>query len=200
MNGAISLLVCSLAVAADPTPNVVTVTVEPTELTLSHPRFGHRLLVTGIDNAGRAVDLTAEAVWSARDNTVAEVRNGRIVPRGNGQTVVSAVVAGKRLEVPVHVNGFHADPPISLRLELEPVLTKAGCNAGACHGAQYGKGGFNTLAVRRRSECRLHRLVRDALGRRINVHRACGQSAPDEAEQPGKPRRRKPLAQGHAGI
>ena len=110
MHAAIAFLVCSLAVAADPTPNVVTVTVEPAELTLSHPRFGHRLLVTGIDNAGRAVDLTSEAVWSARDNTVAEVRNGRIVPRGNGQTVVSAVVAGKRLEVPVRVNGFQADP------------------------------------------------------------------------------------------
>ena len=140
MNAAIAFL--ALTVAADPTPNVVTVTVEPAELTLSHPRFGHRLLVTGIDNAGRAVDLTSEAVWSARDNTVADVRNGRIVPRGNGQTVVSAEVAGKRLEVPVRVNGFHADPPVSLRLEVEPVLTKTGCNAGACHGAQYGKGGF----------------------------------------------------------
>ena len=49
MNAAIAFL--ALTVAADPTPNLVTVTVEPAELTLSHPRFGHRLLVTGIDNA-----------------------------------------------------------------------------------------------------------------------------------------------------
>src|SRR5689334_2335507 len=26
--------------------------------------------------------------------------------------------------------------------DVIPVLTKAGCNAGACHGAQHGKGGF----------------------------------------------------------
>ncbi len=121
MNGAISLLVCSLAVAADPTPNVVTVKVEPTELTLSHPRFGQRLLVTGLDNGGRSVDLTAEVQWSAREKSVADVQNGRIVPRGNGDTVVSALVAGKQLEVPVHVTDFKSNPPISLRLELEPM-------------------------------------------------------------------------------
>jgi hypothetical protein len=33
-------------------------------------------------------------------------------------------------------------PPVSFSREVEPVLTKAGCNGGACHGAQHGKGGF----------------------------------------------------------
>jgi hypothetical protein len=148
---------------------VAKVTVEPAALTLSHPRFGHRLLVTGVDNAGRAVDLTSEARWSARDNSVAEVRNGRIVPRGNGQTVVSAEVAGKHLEVPVHVNGFQANPPVSFRLEVEPVLTKAGCNAGSCHGAQYGKGGFRLSLFGDDPNTDHGALVRDVLGRRINV-------------------------------
>jgi Protein of unknown function (DUF1553)/Protein of unknown function (DUF1549) len=167
MNAALAFL--ALTIAADPTPRVVTVTVEPAELTLSHPRFGHRLLVTGIDNAGRAVDLTTEAVWSARDKTVADVRNGRIVPRGNGQTVVSAEVAGKRLEVPVRVNGFQADPPVSLRLEVEPVLTKASCNAGACHGAQYGKGGFKLSLFGDDPNADHNAILRDGLGRRVNV-------------------------------
>ena len=167
MNAAIALL--ALTIAAAPTPKVVTVTVEPAALTLSHPRFGHRLLVTGFDNAGRAVDLTSEAVWSARDNTVAEVRNGRIVPRGNGQTVVSAELAGKRLEVPVHVNGFQADPPVSLRLEVEPVLTKIGCNAGACHGAQYGKGGFKLSLFGGDPNADRSVMLRDFLGRRVNL-------------------------------
>jgi len=170
MHIAITFLTCSLAVAGDPTPGaVVTVTVEPTELTLSHPRFGHRLMVTGFDKSGRALDLTPEAVWSARDKTVADVQNGRIVPCGNGQTVVRAVVAGKPLDVPVRVSGFHADPPVSLRLELEPVLTKAGCNAGACHGAQYGKGGFKLSLFGGDPDSDHIVLARDVLGRRVNV-------------------------------
>src|SRR5437762_7564519 len=32
--------------------------------------------------------------------------------------------------------------PISFNNEIEPLLTRAGCNTGSCHGAQYGKGGF----------------------------------------------------------
>jgi Protein of unknown function (DUF1553)/Protein of unknown function (DUF1549) len=164
-----AIAILALAVGADPTLNVVTVTVEPAELTLSHPRFGHRLLVTGTDDAGRPVDLTSDAVWSARDNTIAGVQNGRIVPRGNGQTMVSAEVAGKRLEVPVRVDGFHADPPVSLRLEVEPMLTKAGCNAGGCHGAQYGKGGFKLSLFGDDPNADHSAMLRDFLGRRVNL-------------------------------
>lgn len=32
--------------------------------------------------------------------------------------------------------------PVSFSRDIEPILTKAGCNGGACHGAQHGKGGF----------------------------------------------------------
>ena len=198
MNAAIAFL--ALAVAADPSPNVVTVTVEPAELTLSHPRFGHRLLVTGIDNAGRAHDLTAEAVWSARDK-----HRGRGAERPDCTARQwthggERQVAGKRLEVPVRVNGFQADPRVSLRQEVVPVLTKAGCNAGACHGAQYGKGGFTLSLFGGDPNTDHSAMVRDALGRRINVIEPGGQFAPDEAEQPGQPPGRKPLAQGHTGI
>jgi len=33
-------------------------------------------------------------------------------------------------------------PLVSFINDVVPVLTKVGCNAGACHGSQYGKGGF----------------------------------------------------------
>src|SRR2546421_704868 len=34
------------------------------------------------------------------------------------------------------------EQPVSFTRDVEPVLTKAGCNAGSCHGAQHGRGGF----------------------------------------------------------
>jgi hypothetical protein len=169
MNTAITFLAFTLAASANPAADPSAVTVEPTELTLSHPRFGHRLLVTGTDKAGRPLDLTAQTVWSAADKSVADVRNGRIVPRGNGQTVVRARVAGKELEVPVRVKGFHADPPISLRLEMQPVFTKAGCNSGACHGAQYGKGGFKLSLFGSDANADHGVITRDLLGRRVSA-------------------------------
>jgi hypothetical protein len=44
--------------------------------------------------------------------------------------------------VPVRVRGVAADAPVSFAREVVPVLTRAGCNSGACHGSQHGKGGF----------------------------------------------------------
>src|SRR5689334_4764071 len=32
--------------------------------------------------------------------------------------------------------------PISFNNDIVPIFTRAGCNQGACHGAQFGKGGY----------------------------------------------------------
>ena len=36
-----------------------------------------------------------------------------------------------------------AKDPISFDFEVLPTLTRAGCNAGSCHGAAAGRGGFH---------------------------------------------------------
>ena len=35
-----------------------------------------------------------------------------------------------------------AEQPVSFRNDVLPVLSKAGCNSGGCHGALAGKNGF----------------------------------------------------------
>ncbi len=61
-----------------------------------------------------------------------------------------------------------ADTP-SFRTEVMPVLTRAGCNQGACHGNLNGKGGLK-LSLRGEDPL-LDRgvLLRDGLGRRVSV-------------------------------
>jgi hypothetical protein len=64
--------------------------------------------------------------------------------------------------------GNSAAAPVSFDVDVMAVLSKAGCNAGACHGNQNGKGGFK-LSLRGENAGRDHRaLVRDQMGRRIN--------------------------------
>src|ERR1051325_2618545 len=56
---------------------------------------------------------------------------------------------------------------ISFRNDVQPGLTKMGCNSGACHGALAGKNGFK-LSLRGYDDAGDFRaLTRDALGRRI---------------------------------
>jgi hypothetical protein len=55
------------------------------------------------------------------------------------------------------------------RNHVMPVLTKAGCNQGACHGALAGKGGFKLTLRGYDPELDYDVLTRQSVGRRINL-------------------------------
>lgn len=50
-----------------------------------------------------------------------------------------------------------------------PILTKAGCNSGACHGAAIGRGGFQLSLFGQNPAKDFDRIARELAGRRINV-------------------------------
>lgn len=62
-----------------------------------------------------------------------------------------------------------ADPPVSFANDVMAVLSKSGCNMGACHGNQNGKGGFK-LSLRGEDPAFDYlALTRDQHGRRIDL-------------------------------
>lgn len=65
-----------------------------------------------------------------------------------------------------------AEPPQSFRTDILPILTKAGCNAGACHGAATGQGGFKLSLLGYDPEEDHDRITREFGGRRIATARA----------------------------
>src|SRR5262249_44269796 len=88
---------------------------------------------------------------------------------GDGQTVITTSVHGKRVTANVKVSKTKESPAPSFRNEIIPFLTKIGCNSGACHGALAGKGGFK-LSLRGYAPALDHFVMtRQALGRRVDV-------------------------------
>ena len=63
----------------------------------------------------------------------------------------------------------------SFRTDILPVLSKAGCNAGACHGAATGQGGFRLSLLGYDPEEDYWNITREFSGRRLNV------DAPEES-------------------
>jgi hypothetical protein len=61
-----------------------------------------------------------------------------------------------------------AASPASFRNEVMAVLSRAGCNSGACHGNLHGKGGFKLSLRGENADADFAALTRDALGRRID--------------------------------
>ena len=58
-------------------------------------------------------------------------------------------------------------PQWSFRNHVIPVLTKSGCNMGACHGAAAGKNGFKLTLRGYDPEADFQVMTREAAGRRI---------------------------------
>jgi mono/diheme cytochrome c family protein len=87
--------------------------------------------------------VSGEVALSVADARVAAVdADGTVRPRGDGETAVVARLRGRMVRVPVQVRGMAKAGPPRFLTDVLPVLTKAGCNQGACHGAASGKGGF----------------------------------------------------------
>src|SRR5437016_12135448 len=57
---------------------------------------------------------------------------------------------------------------VSFHNDVEPVISKAGCNAGTCHGNKFGKGGFKLSLRGQDPDLDLLAFTRDNFARRVN--------------------------------
>src|SRR5262249_12053717 len=71
--------------------------------------------------------------------------------------------------IPVEVTDANAAPPLRFRNDVLPILTRAGCNTGKCHGAASGKDGFRLSLFGYDPAGDHYRLTREMPGRRINL-------------------------------
>jgi hypothetical protein len=111
----------------------------------------------------------AKAVASGVPELVATVdADGHIRAAGNGETTVTATAGGRTASAKVVVTGFDKPADRSFTRHVQAVLTRTGCNSGACHGTLAGKGGFK-LSLRGYDPVADHfALTRQAGGRRVD--------------------------------
>src|SRR5205085_2465521 len=92
---------------------------------------------------GQLWDFSRDAVFSSSAAKVATVTAGGMVQAAaDGQAVITIEASGLKTTVPVGVKKANVDTPVAFTQEVQPILTRLGCNQGACHGSQHGKGGF----------------------------------------------------------
>lgn len=112
--------------------------VSPVEL-LFRDAFERRQLLVARDGA----DVTAAARYASADPAVASVdERGFVTPRGRGQTTLHISFGGQQAAVPVHVAEWKPQRQIDFATEVQPLLSRYGCNSGGCHGKASGQNGF----------------------------------------------------------
>ena len=115
-------------------------------------------------------DWTAAAQWSSSDPKIATVEeHGLVRPAGDGEVRITARAKGQTASVTVHVKNAHTPFTWSFRNHVIPVMTKMGCNQGACHGALAGKNGFKLTLRGYDPDVDYDTLTRQAVSRRVSL-------------------------------
>ena len=159
---------CANAHAADNdvTP-IVRLEAFPATLEMQGPRDSRHVLVTGILADGSRMDLTGEAQFALSGPQAKLDADRFVVPVADGTVSLAVTARGQSLQVPCTITGVAA-APVSFIREVLPVMTKAGCNQGACHGGQQGKAGFKLSLRGYDPEYDYNALIDDLAGRRFN--------------------------------
>ncbi|MBO0697690.1 MAG: DUF1553 domain-containing protein [Zavarzinella sp.] len=144
--------------------------MSPSAVTLSGNYARAQLVVTALPANEHADDLTSQAIFQTSDPKVVSVNaNGRLLAVGNGSATVTVTASGVSKPVAVTVSGVTARPQVGFVEHVMPVISKAGCNAGACHASQYGKGGFKLSVFAFAPNDDWTAIVRDGFGRRVSL-------------------------------
>jgi len=153
--------------AAPPIPQIVELKAHPATLTLIDGRDERRVLVLGKGEGEKWFDLSSTAVFKPESAVVEVDSKGYIKPKSKGKTDIRVSAAGHSLKVPVTVENASL-PPVRFVRDIEPVLSKAGCNQGTCHGSAKGKNGFKLSLRGYDPDYDYGALINDISGRRYS--------------------------------
>jgi hypothetical protein len=142
----------------------------PEKIVLHGPHDRQRVVLAILDGGKIVGQYTAAAKFQIQPAGIASIDGEGVVwPRQNGQATLTVQVQdGATLQVPISVGNMESSGP-SFRHEVLPMLTRAGCNSGACHGALAGKGGLKLSLRGYDPEADYYVLTRQVLGRRLDL-------------------------------
>ncbi|MEX0714667.1 MAG: hypothetical protein WD278_20180, partial [Pirellulales bacterium] len=154
---------------------VVRIEAFPPAIELEHPYDYRQLLLTGELESGERIDVTRLVEAELPEGLVTMTPTALVRPAADGGGELRFSLAGQTLAVSVTVKGQTEKHPVSFVRDVQPALSKMGCNAGTCHGSANGKNGFK-LSLRGYDPLFDHReLTDDLAARRFN------RAAPDQS-------------------
>src|SRR5688572_17906306 len=113
----------------------------PQQFTLNGQEARQRLVVERIENNQFIGQLAGDVKLVSSDPAIVAIEDGLAIPKANGSAILSVEHGGRKAQAEVTVVDLEKPFQWSFRNHVEPVLFKAGCSSGACHGAQAGKKG-----------------------------------------------------------
>ncbi|CAN5905619.1 DUF1549 domain-containing protein [soil metagenome] len=160
----------------DPIPEtpLPAVEISPARAELLPGDPGLQLIVNGTGSRGGQRDRTAIARWEVEPAGVVAVDPGGYVrPIGSGLARIRAILEEEdegESEAVAEVRVLALDDrPWDFDGDIVPIFTRAGCNAGGCHGKADGQNGFHLSLFGYDPEGDYQSLTREYSGRRLST-------------------------------
>ncbi|MSR58967.1 MAG: DUF1549 domain-containing protein, partial [Planctomycetaceae bacterium] len=147
---------------------VTAIRVLPKQVLLDSPESTDRLLVLGATRDGHEIDLTRQVSYLDSTSDIVRISStGRIVPIRDGACEIQIRYGELSVKIPVKVQGVASPTPVSFQRDVMPILSKAGCNSGGCHGKAEGQNGFKLSVFGYDAVADHQAIVCDGRGRRV---------------------------------
>ncbi|MFM8930472.1 MAG: Ig domain-containing protein, partial [Gemmataceae bacterium] len=141
--------------------------VSPVAVVLDGPESTQQLLVM-LKAGGTTKDVTRNASYSVANGAIARVdSHGLVEPLAEGSTHLSIRQGNSTASVTLQVTGLRDPKPVSFEQQVIPLLTKATCNSGGCHGKAEGQNGFKLSVFGFDPDADHAALTREGRGRRV---------------------------------
>ena len=155
--------------ACSPSIGFAELIVSPSRILLDGPESTEQLLITLRADANRPIDLTRRARYEVVDPRLARIDDtGLLIPLMEGSTDIIVRYEGQESRLALQVTGINHPIPVSFEQQIIPLLTKAGCNSGGCHGKAEGQNGFKLSIFGFDTESDYQSLAMESRGRRIS--------------------------------
>ena len=145
------------------------INISPEKVVLDGPESTQQILITRIDKkTGNRSDVSNLAKYAITDPKIIRIDSfGLIEPIAEGETLITVSHEGEQARINVKVVGLKNPRPVSFEQQIIPLLTKASCNSGGCHGKNEGQNGFKLSVFGFDPFADYQSLVMEGRGRRV---------------------------------
>lgn len=150
-----------------PLDKIASISVDPANIDFGAWNDSAQIVVMAQLTTGEVVDATSQATFTADNDSVWLSQRGWVQSVRAGDAKIQVALGNHQQSIGVH-STIPASFDVDFIRDVNPALSRLGCNAGICHGAQAGKNGFKLSLRGYDPSYDVRSLSDDLAGRRIN--------------------------------
>jgi hypothetical protein len=150
-----------------PLEKISAIRVEPSNIDFATWNDSAQIVVMAQLTTGELVDATSQATFQSTSDALWVSQRGWVQPIQAADATISVAVGSHQQNIAVH-SAISPKYAVDFVRDVNPALSRLGCNSGTCHGAQAGKNGFKLSLRGYDPAYDVRSLADDLAGRRIN--------------------------------